>query len=104
MIAFPAIYPTPSVPVLDVNNAVYLLTKYRFPPTKWRHLAAGLKQTEAIQTIGADSPDTISQLLALIIHWMANDKEKRWKKLVDAVDMSGESIIAKELAKDVGMP
>ena len=104
MIAFPAIYPTPSVPLLDANNAVYLLTKHKFPPAKWRNLAAGLKQISAIQTIEANSANALSQLVALIIHWVANDKEKTWKKLVDAVNMSEENVIAEKLAKEVGVP
>ena len=91
------------VPVLDSSNAAFFLTKHKFPPAKWRLLAIGLKQLDAIQTIGADSADTLSQLVALITHWVANDKEKTWKKLVDAVVMSEESVIAEKLAKDVGV-
>ena len=93
-----------SFPVLDAGNAVYLLIKHKFPPAKWRNLAIGLKQISAIQTIEANSANALSQLVALITHWVANDKEKTWKKLVDAVVMSEESVIAEKLAKDVGVP
>ena len=90
--------------VLDEDNAVYLLKKHKFPLAKWRDLAIGLKQIKAIRTIGADSGDALSQLVALIAHWMANDQEKSWKKLVHAVKMSEETVIAKKLAEDVGVP
>ena len=98
------INPTLSFPVLDASNAVYLLTKHKFPPAKWRNLAAGLKQISAIQSIEADSANVLSQLVALIVHWVANDKEKSWKKLVDAVHMSEESVIAEKLAWELGVP
>ena len=62
-----------------------------------------MKQLDPIRTIEAGPADILSQLVALITHWVANDKEKTWKKLVDAVRMSEESIIAEKLAKDVGV-
>ena len=89
---------------LEESTAVYLLVKHEFPPAKWKDLAVGLMQAKAIQSIEADSGDAISQLVALIDHWMANDHKKSWEKLVDAVKMSKEKIIAEKLAKDVGVP
>ena len=73
----------------------------------WKELAIGLKQVKAIRTIGADSEESrnreIDNLIDLIAHWIANDQEKSWKKLVDAVEMCKEKIVAKKLAKDVGV-
>ena len=88
---------------LDVNNVAYVLVKHDFPPSKWKQLAVGLKQLKAIPTIEADKVDAISSLLALITHWLANDQDKTWQKLVDAVVMSKEKVIAMKLAGDVGV-
>ena len=38
-----------------------------------------------------------------MFHWILNDQEKSWKKLVYAVEMCKEKIIAEKLAKDVGV-
>ena len=89
---------------LDTNNAAYLLVKQDFPPDKWQTLAMGLKQANAVSTIKSNNPNTISCLVALIKHWVANDPDKTWEKLVDAVARSEERVIAERLARDVGVP
>lgn len=96
-------YPTASVPVLNTNSAAYLLLKHNFPPTKWRDLAVGLKQVQAISSIEADKLNSISCLVVLITHWVAVDKDKSWEMLVDAIDMSEETVLADKLAHDVGV-
>ena len=57
-----------------------------------------------MSTIKADSPNAMSCLVALITHWVGNDPNKTWKKLVDAVASSEEKVIAERLANDVGVP
>ena len=89
---------------LDTNNAAYLLAKHKFPLAKWQTLATGLKQAKAVSTIKANNPNAISCLVALIAHWVANDSNRTWKKLIDAVAGSEEKVIAEQLASDVGVP
>ena len=93
-----------SVPHLDADNVAFHLNKCNFPPAKWTHLAVGLKQADAISTIEANRGDVAAHLVSLITHWVANDLEKTWEKLVDAVVISKEMTIAIQLAKDVGVP
>ena len=88
---------------LDINNVAYVLVEHNFPPSKWKQLAVGLKQIKAIPTIKADKADALSSLVALITHWLANDLDKTWKKLVDAVAISEEKVIAMKLAGEVGV-
>ena len=89
-------------PELDANEASFQLQKHGFPPAKWKDLANGLKQATAASTIQADAPDVSARLQALIVHWLASDPEATWQKLVDAVRMCKENVIAANLAKDVG--
>ena len=65
-------------------------------------LATGLRLATATKTIQADAPDVSSRLQALIVHWLANDPGATWQKLVNAIGMSKEKVIAENLAKDVG--
>ena len=47
----------------------------------------------------------VAKLAALVNDWTANvDMEGRWEALVTAIDMSGQKMVAKKLAKDVGVP
>ena len=78
--------------------------KHEFPPSKWTHLAVGLKQAHSLSTIEANAAEALDRLLALVTHWVANDPEKTWEKLVDAVSISKERVIAEQLAKDIGVP
>ena len=93
-----------SVPHLDANNVAFHLNKWNFPPAKWTHLAVGLKQADAISTIEANREDAAAHLVSLTTYWVANDLEKTWEKLVDAVVISKEMTIAIQLAKYVGVP
>ena len=43
------------------------------------------------------------QLTALINHWVANDINKSWEKLVEAMEMSDHNVAADKLARDVGI-
>ena len=43
-------------------------------------------------------------MVALITHWVANDPNQTWKRLVDAIASSKEKVIAEQLASDVGVP
>ena len=45
-------------------------------------------------------------MVAFITHWLANDPNKTWENLVDAVASSEEKVIpvAEKLVSDVGMP
>ena len=76
--------------------------KYKFPAAKWTDLATGLRLATAISTIQANAQDVGARLQALIVYWLANDKGATWQKLVDAVAMSNEKVIAADLAKNVG--
>ena len=93
-----------SVPLLDVDNVAFHIGKLKFPPAKWIHLAVGLKQADAISTIEADSGNVTAKLMSLITHWVCNDPEKTWEKLVDALIISKEMVIASQLAKKVVVP
>ena len=89
---------------LDVNNVSLLLKKHKFPAAKWQGLAAGLGQASAVQNIQANGGNVDSKLLALINHWVANDRKKSWEKLVEAMDLCEEAVKAEELAEAVGVP
>ena len=86
---------------LDADKALYCLLKHEFPADKWRALANGLGLATAVRTIEADCGDVDSQLQGLIVHWLANDPGATWQKLVSAVYMCKEKLIADKLAKDV---
>ena len=46
-----------------------------------------------------------AKLTTLVNDWTANvETEGRWEALVNAIDMSGQKMVAKKLAKDVGVP
>ena len=76
--------------------------KHDFPAEKWTKLATGLKLARATTTIKANEYDVDSRLQALIIHWLTNDQEATWQKLVNAMIISKEKVAVAELAKDVG--
>ena len=81
---------------------MFQLSKHRFPPTKWKKLAIGLKMATATSTIEANASDVDGRLQALIIQWMADDSGATWQELVNAVIMCDEEPVAEKLAKDVG--
>ena len=87
---------------MNADEALFLLSKHRLPPAKWKKLANGLKKASATSTIEANASDVDGCLQALIIHWIANDSEATWQKLLNAVIMCDEKAIAEKLAKDIG--
>ena len=88
-------------PEFDANEVSFHLSKHKFPSDKWKKLADGLRMARATTTIEADEANVHDRLQALIIHWVANDPEATWQKLVEAVRMSNETVIAEKLAQDL---
>ena len=59
-------------------------------------------------TIEADGGGVSTQLQSLITHWVQGSRDLQeqqhyWEKLIDAVLLSEEIVIAKQLATDVGV-
>ena len=92
-----------SLPDLDANTVAFQLQLHKFPAAKWNQLATGLKQATAVPNIDSSMGDVHSKLQALIIHWVDNDQEKSWQKLIQAVAMSGQVTTAQELASSIGV-
>ena len=68
-------------------------------------LATALILGSRVPGIKSENSDNLSRLIALVNHWTANsDEGSRWETLVDAVNMAGEYIVAKDIALDVGVP
>ena len=89
----------------DADTILHKLQKHKFPKHKWMDLATGLILASRVAGIESENSSALSRLIALVNHWTANsDEGSRWKTLVDAVNMSGEYIVAKNLAQDVGVP
>ena len=82
---------------------LFLLTKHKFPPAEWESLAVGLKLSHAVDDINADKQGVRSKLFALVNHWVAKDHDKSWDKLVTAIEMSDQEIVANNLAREVGL-
>ena len=89
--------------MLDADNVMFMLKKHHFPPDMWQVLATSLRQAAAVAQIEADHKNVSSKLTALVNHWVANDPDKSWKKLVDAMEMSDQKIASYNLAHDVGI-
>ena len=49
-----------------------------------------------------NNQDVGAWLQGLIVHWLANDPGATWQKLVVAVEMNNEKVIAGDLANYVG--
>ena len=88
-------------PEPDTNEATFYLKKHKFPDAKWEELAVGLRLASATANIKANCQNVCGRLQALIVHWLANDPAATWQKLVDAVKMSNEEVIAAKLAEDI---
>ena len=82
---------------------LFQLTKHKFPPADWESLAVCLKLSHAVDEINANKQSVRSKLIALIHHWVANDRDKSWDKLVTAIEMSDQEIVANKLAREVGL-
>ena len=82
---------------------LFLLNKYKFSPAVWESLAVSLKLSHAVDEINADKQGVHSKLIALVNCWVANDPDKSWNKLVSAVEMSDQNVIADKLAREVGL-
>ena len=85
---------------LTTNNAAYLILKHGFPPTKWRELATALHHGGHTELIEADKHSSMSRLISVIKLWIANDDERSWMKLKEAMEMIGEPVTAHQLYKD----
>ena len=86
----------------DASTILHKLQKHKFPERKWMNLATGLMLGSRVPEIVSENSIDLSRLIALMNHWTANsDEGSRWKTLVDAVNDSGEYIVARNLAKDV---
>ena len=85
---------------LTTNNAAYLMLKHGFPPTKWIDLATALHHGGHTELIGADKYSSMSRLISVIKLWIANDEERSWMKLKEAMVEIGEPVIAHQLYKD----
>ena len=81
----------------------FMLQKHKFPDRKWKQLARGLHLGDIVDDIDFDHRDASSKLIALINHWVRNDADKSWEKLVSAMKMSAEDNAANDLARDVGI-
>lgn len=93
-----------SIPALDAKNLTYYLQKSKFPASKWRHLAVSLKHAEHIPITEANNEGNVFlQLIDITQHWLDNDPRKSWNKLVAAVALSQENVVAEKLAKQVGV-
>ena len=66
-------------------------------------LAVGLKVSDAVDKIDKDKHDCDGKLIALVHHWVDNDTNKSWDKLVTAIEMSDQKIVADKLAREVGL-
>ena len=88
---------------LNADNVLLMLMKHEFSPAVWEILAVGLKLSHAVSEINADQPSVYSKLIALVNHWVANDPDKSWNKLVSALEMSGQKVVADKLAREVGI-
>ena len=57
-----------------------------------------------VETIGNKTGGTLVKLNALITHWLRNDREASWLKLVIAMERSEQEVAAENLALDIGIP
>ena len=85
---------------MNAGDVLFLLKKYKFNPASWVKLAAGLRLGSTADQIEMDHKGSDAQLTALINHWVANDINKSWEKLVEAMEMSDHAIAADQLARD----
>ena len=88
---------------MNTDKVLYMLTKHRFNPSSWKKLAIGLRLSSAVEQIEKEFSGSLSRLTRLINHWVANDINKSWEKLVEAMELSDHRIAADNLARDVGV-
>ena len=58
----------------------------------------GLKLSHAVNVVDKEKHDCATKLIALVNHWVANDPDKSWNKLVSAIEMSDQDVVADKLA------
>ena len=87
---------------LNADSVLYLLKKHEFSPAVWEKLAVGLKLSRAVDVIDKDKHDCDAKLIALINRWVDSDPDKSWNKLVSAIEMSDQAVVADKLAREVG--
>ena len=82
---------------------LFLLNKHKFSPAVWAKLAVSLKLSSAVEVIDKDKHDCDAKLIALINRWVDNDPDKSWNKLVSAIEMSDQEVVADKMAREVGL-
>ena len=88
----------------DAGNILFKLQQHGFPDHEWMRLARGLMMGGKVGKYSG-LIDDCAKLTALVTDWAANvEMEERWQTLVNAVGMSEQKMVAKKLAKDVGVP
>ena len=88
---------------LNADNVLYLLMKHQFAHTMWGKLAVGLNLSRVVDVIDKDKHDCDAKLIALVNYWMHNDLDASWNKLVSAIEMSDQEVVADKLAQEVGL-
>ena len=88
---------------LNADNVLFLLNKHKFSPAEWAKLAVCLKLSHVVNVIDKDKYDCDTKLIALVNQWVDNDPDKSWKKLVSAIKMSDQDVVADKLAQEVGL-
>ena len=88
---------------LNADNVLFLLNKHKFSPAVWTKLAVSLKLSSAVEVIDKDKHDCDAKLIALVNRWVTNDPDKSWNKLVSAIEMSDQEVVADKLAREVGL-
>ena len=63
----------------------------------------GLKVSHAVEKIDKDKHGCDAKLIALVHYWVDNDPDKSWDKLVTAIEMSDQTLVANKLAREVGL-
>ena len=85
---------------MNAGDVLFLLRKYKFNPASWVKLAMSLRLSSIADQIEKDHKGSDAQLTALINYWVANDSNKSWEMLVEAMEMSDHRIAADNLARD----
>lgn len=101
-----SLYFLTTVAEVNLDNVLDKLKEHGFSDVKWPVLAVSLRQGGAVQGIQTNVllMDTSLKLNALIKHWLENDKEASWKKLVIAMVRSDQKVAAEKLAGEFGIP
>ena len=94
LVGFPPLQP-------DASTILFKLRQHGFPDYKWTDLAIGLMMGGTVEKYRGLLNDH-DKLGAMVTDWTAIEPRK-WETVVTAVRMSGQLIIAQNLAKDLGI-